>query len=104
MKSELEPTSSSFATVYGSPGQGPRTLGPLRVFWPLIPICLAAGWLLRAALPAPNLLARDGTPLTTAKHHDYGMAITFNFLDPAGNHLELVSYDHDQVRAGLAAA
>jgi catechol 2,3-dioxygenase-like lactoylglutathione lyase family enzyme len=57
-----------------------------------------------AALPAPNLLARDGTPLTTAKHHDYGMAITFNFLDPAGNHLELVSYDHDQVRAGLAAA
>jgi len=55
MKSESEPTSSRFATVFGSPGQGPRTLGPLRVFWPLIPICLAAGWLLRAALPAPKL-------------------------------------------------
>ncbi len=53
--SETNPSSTRFATVYGSPGQGPRTLGPLRVFWPLIPICLAAGWLLRAALPAPKL-------------------------------------------------
>ncbi|MBL7016491.1 MAG: NERD domain-containing protein [Kiritimatiellales bacterium] len=55
MKSENELTTSRFATVYGSPGQGPRTLGPLRVFWPLAPICLAAGWLLRAALPFPDL-------------------------------------------------
>jgi hypothetical protein len=46
-----------FATVYGSPGQNPRTLGPLRVFWPLAPICLAAGYLLRAALPVPALSA-----------------------------------------------
>jgi hypothetical protein len=31
-------------------------MGPLRAFWPLFPICLAAGWLLRAALPsAPPL-------------------------------------------------
>lgn len=44
-----------FATVYGSPGQGARTLGPLRVFWPLAPICLIAGWLLHAALPVPQL-------------------------------------------------
>lgn len=44
-----------FAKTYGSPGQGPRTLGPLRVFWPLIPICLIAGWLLHAALPVPHL-------------------------------------------------
>jgi len=50
-----EKTSSRFAKVYGSPGQGPRTLGPVRVFWPLIPICLAAGWLLHAALPVPRL-------------------------------------------------
>ncbi len=50
-----EKNSSSFAKVYGSPGQGPRTLGPLRVFWPIIPICLAAGWLLHAALPVPHL-------------------------------------------------
>ena len=48
---------SRFATVYGSPGQTPRTLGPLRVFWPLAPICLVAGYLLRAALPVPNLSA-----------------------------------------------
>ena len=44
-----------FAKVYGSPGQGPRTLGPLRVFWPLVPICLAAGWLVHAALPVPQI-------------------------------------------------
>lgn len=50
-----EKNSSRFAKVYGSPGQGPRTLGPLRVFWPLMPICLAAGWLLHAALPVPHL-------------------------------------------------
>lgn len=55
MSNESEQPSTRFAEVYGSPGQGPRTLGPLRVFWPLIPICLAAGWLLRAALPAPKL-------------------------------------------------
>ncbi len=54
------PTSSPetrFATVYGSAGQNPRTLGPLRVFWPLAPICLIAGYLLRAALPHPALSA-----------------------------------------------
>ncbi|HNX53311.1 MAG TPA: nuclease-related domain-containing protein [Pontiellaceae bacterium] len=50
-----EKTTDRFAKVYGSPGQGPRTLGPLRVFWPLIPICLAAGWLLRAAAPVPEI-------------------------------------------------
>lgn len=50
-----EKTSSRFAKVYGSPGQGPRTLGPLRVFWPLMPICLIAGWLLHSALPVPHL-------------------------------------------------
>jgi len=55
MKSDIEAVSSGFATVYGSPGQSPRTLGPLRVFWPLAPVCFAAGWLLRAALPFPAL-------------------------------------------------
>lgn len=50
-----EKNSSRFAKVYGSAGQGPRTLGPLRVFWPLMPVCLAAGWLLHAALPVPRL-------------------------------------------------
>lgn len=55
MKSNSKEMSSGFATVYGSPGQGPRTLGPLRVFWPLAPVCFAAGWLMRAALPFPAL-------------------------------------------------
>lgn len=55
MKSETQTTPSRFATVHGSPGQGPRTIGPLLVFWPLAPICFAAGWLLHAALPFPNL-------------------------------------------------
>ncbi len=56
MINETEPPLPRYAAVYGSPGQGPRTLGPLRAFWPLFPICIAAGWLLRAALPkAPPL-------------------------------------------------
>src|SRR6056297_3655399 len=55
MNSNIGTVSSGFATVYGSPGQSPRTLGPLRVFWPLAPVCFAAGWLLRAALPFPAL-------------------------------------------------
>ncbi len=57
MNNEPEQTSAHFATVYGSPGQNPRTLGPLRVFWPLAPICFVAGYLLRAALPVPALSA-----------------------------------------------
>jgi len=57
MNKAPEQTSSRFATVYGSAGQKPRTLGPLRVFWPLAPICLVAGYLLRAALPVPALSA-----------------------------------------------
>ncbi len=57
MNNASEQTSTRFATVYGSAGQNPRTLGPLRVFWPLAPICLVAGYLLRAALPVPALSA-----------------------------------------------
>jgi len=57
MNKAPEQTSSRFATVYGSAGENPRTLGPLRVFWPLAPICLVAGYLLRAALPVPALSA-----------------------------------------------
>lgn len=55
MSNGIEESAPRFAAVYGTPGQGPRTLGPLRVFWPLAPFCLTAGWLLRAALPAPQL-------------------------------------------------
>ena len=55
MTTPTEQTAPRFADVYGTPGQSPRTLGPLRVFWPLAPFCMAAGWLLRAALPFPSL-------------------------------------------------
>ncbi len=55
------------------------------------------------ALPDEDLKAHDGTPLKVSHHHDYGQAITFNFLDPAGNHLELVTYDADEARRGLQA-
>ncbi len=44
-----------FATVYGTPGNAPRTKGPLKVFWPLIPIFITTGWLLHAALPVPQI-------------------------------------------------
>ncbi len=57
MSNTPEKISARFATVYGSAGQNPRTIGPLRVFWPLAPICLVAGYLLRAALPVPALSA-----------------------------------------------
>jgi len=50
-----EKNTGRFAKVYGCPGQGPRTVGPLRVFWPLIPFCFASGWLLRAAVPVPQI-------------------------------------------------
>jgi catechol 2,3-dioxygenase-like lactoylglutathione lyase family enzyme len=55
-----------------------------------------------AGLPHEDVRGYDGTALTAARHNDYGMALAFNFLDPAGNHLELVTYEHDAARAGLA--
>ncbi len=54
------------------------------------------------ALPAESLQTYGGKPLTASSHNDYGMAVTLNFLDPAGNHIELVTYDAADVRAGLA--
>jgi len=55
MEAHKEPLSSRFARVYGSPGEAPRVLGLLRAFWPLLLICLATGYLVRALLPAPAL-------------------------------------------------
>jgi hypothetical protein len=55
MEMQKEPMSSRFARVYGSPGEAPRVLGLLRAFWPLLLICLAIGYLVRALLPAPVL-------------------------------------------------
>ncbi len=55
MEAHKEPLSSCFARVYGSPGEAPRVLGLLRAFWPLLLICLATGYLVRALLPTPAL-------------------------------------------------
>jgi len=47
--------SNRFARVYGSPGEAPRVLGLFRAFWPLLVICLATGYLVRAWFPYPAL-------------------------------------------------
>ena len=46
------------ALVHGSPGAGPRQRGTLRLGAPFLAGALAAGWLLRAAVPKPELPAR----------------------------------------------
>jgi hypothetical protein len=55
METPKESLSSSFAQVYGSPGEAPRVLGLLRAFWPLLLVCLVTGYLLRALVPVPVL-------------------------------------------------
>lgn len=55
MEPPKESLSSRFARVYGSPGEAPRVLGLLRAFWPLLVICFASGYLVRAGLPFPLL-------------------------------------------------
>ena len=55
MEPRKESLSSRFARVYGSPGEAPRVLGLLRAFWPLLLICFAAGYLVRAWFPFPAL-------------------------------------------------
>ena len=55
METKKESLSSTFARVYGSPGEAPRVMGLLRAFWPLLVICLVTGYLLRALLPYPTL-------------------------------------------------
>ncbi|MEL6680099.1 MAG: VOC family protein, partial [Pseudomonadota bacterium] len=54
------------------------------------------------ALPDLRIRGYDGGALTPDGRHDYGMAITLNMLDPAGNHIELVTYDTAVVREALA--
>lgn len=54
------------------------------------------------ALPRDDIKAIGGDTLRPAGFHDYGLAMTFNFLDPAGNHLELVTYDCEAARGALA--
>lgn len=49
------PATHGGAEVRGSPGAAPRIAGLLRLVWPLLAGALAAGWLIRAALPLPPL-------------------------------------------------
>ena len=55
METPKESLSSRFARVFGSPGEAPRVLGLLRAFWPLLVICFATGYLVRAWFPLPAL-------------------------------------------------
>ena len=53
-------------------------------------------------LPDPLVRGHHDRPLEREDMHDYGLAMTFDFLDPDGNHLELVTYAHRAVRAARA--
>ncbi len=52
------PESGCSASVHGSPGANPRQRGILRLAAPFLAAALTAGWLLRAAIPQPQLPAR----------------------------------------------
>jgi catechol 2,3-dioxygenase-like lactoylglutathione lyase family enzyme len=55
------------------------------------------------ALETIGVASRKGPPLTTLEADDHGLAFSYYFSDPDGNHLELTTYDHPKVRAWLAA-
>lgn len=44
-----------FARVAGSPGESPKIIGLLRIFWPVLLVLFLAGYLTRSAWPAPTL-------------------------------------------------
>jgi hypothetical protein len=49
------PNPGRYARVTGSPGEGARFTGLVRLLWPLLALGVAAGYLARAALPEPAL-------------------------------------------------
>ncbi len=53
------------------------------------------------ALPHPQVAGRSGQPLQAKEAADHDLAFSFYFQDPDGNHLELTTYDHAQVRDWL---
>lgn len=55
------------------------------------------------ALPHEEIVSRDGDLLQAAEADDHALAFSFYFVDPAGNHLEVTTYDHDKVRAWKAS-
>lgn len=54
-----------------------------------------------AALPNDDIHSKDGGVLTADQVYDYVMVLAFTFIDPDGNHLEVVTYEADAARAGL---
>ena len=52
-----------------------------------------------AGLPNADITGRHGRPLQTGEADDHGLAWSYYFQDPDGNHLELTTYDHQRVRA-----
>ena len=54
------------------------------------------------ALPHDEIVSRDGDLLRTEEADDHRLAFSYYFVDPAGNHLEVTTYDHDKVRAWKA--
>ncbi|MEM1428370.1 MAG: VOC family protein [Pseudomonadota bacterium] len=51
-----------------------------------------------AALPSPDIMGRSGRVLETREADDHGLAWSYYFRDPDGNHLEITTYDHQRVR------
>ena len=47
---------------------------------------------------------RSGVPLQRSDADDHGLAWSYYFVDPDGNHLEITTYDHEPVRAELGAS
>ena len=54
-------------------------------------------------LPNPEVAGRHGRPLQRGEADDHGLAWSYYFMDPDGNHLEITTSDHDAVRAVLGA-
>ncbi|MEM8630309.1 MAG: VOC family protein [Pseudomonadota bacterium] len=53
-------------------------------------------------LPALKLSNRKGGYLARENADDHGLAWSYYFADPDGNHLELTTYDHQKVREWFA--
>ncbi|MDJ0629961.1 MAG: VOC family protein [Rhodobacter sp.] len=49
-------------------------------------------------LPDPDIAARHGGLLQLRDADDHGLAWSYYFRDPDGNHLEITTYDHQKVR------
>ena len=54
------------------------------------------------ALPDEDIATKDGSLLQRKDAADHGLAWSYYFQDPDGNHLEITTYDHDRVRRWFA--